>query len=602
MKGSKEKTKMNFEKICYGCFSEKENGVCGKCGLSEDTYQHPVLALPFGTILDGRYITGKVLGMGGFGVTYLGFDLRLNIKVAIKEYLPSGVAVRSGDSYTMTAVSKREEADYRSGADRFLEEARMLAQLRDDPNVVSVQNYFKENNTAYFTMDYIEGKSLKELLLENGGMISFEKAKTLLLPVMRSLTAVHGKGLLHRDISPDNIFITDAGQSKLLDFGAARSALSDKSMSVVLKHGFAPQEQYASHGKQGPWTDVYAMGATLYHCITGEMPPDSVDRAFTDALVPPSKLGIKISENAEQAILKSLAVRPEDRFADMASFMDALQNSTVLYEGSIKEGELGGKGSRQTDERTAYKNRLEPKPNGFSAFLNKIKTDKKLLTGTIISAAIVLTLAVALPLIFSKKPASGAVDNSTSFPLPTIEAPVSSAPKPANYSGTVTLPDIGQFLGTELTTGEREGREVYSFAADSAELLNYVTLLQADDAYSLDSEGTGTKGETFLFKIVQDKAAVQFSIADETGLLMLSCLDESVTAFTDPPVTQEWLNANGITAVRWLEMDEKYGPESEKLYGDGSMQYAEQRADGDAGGYRVFHGSGKRRDLFARFD
>lgn len=316
---------MNLEHICYGCFQEKPDGasVCPHCGFCAEEEQ-PFLALPMGTLLNGRYMTGKVLGVGGFGITYLCYDLTLEIKVAIKEYMPSSLATRHSDKYSV-ALTGRGQEDYQNGMERFLDEARILAKLQNTPNIVSVQNYFKENNTAYFVMEYVEGMSLKAYIASQGGKIPYDQALTILMPVMHALTQVHALNLTHRDISPDNIFITARGESKLLDFGAARSsAVEKKSMSIILKHGYAPEEQYSSKGNQGPWTDIYAMGATLYRCVTGELPPDSIIRVHNDTLKKPSELGIRLPLYVEQSIMRALAVKAEDRFQSMEDFLDGL--------------------------------------------------------------------------------------------------------------------------------------------------------------------------------------------------------------------------------------------------------------------------------------
>lgn len=323
---------MNPERICFGCFQEKElGGYCPHCGFGENEEQ-PYLALPLGTLLNGRYMLGKVLGVGGFGITYLGYDLTLDIKVAIKEYMPSSIATRNSDRYNVTLTGRTED-DYRQGMENFLEEAKILAKLQNTPNIVSVQNYFKENNTAYFVMEYIDGMSLKDYLADQGGKIPYVQALAILEPIMEALVQVHALNLLHRDISPDNIYITSRGESRLLDFGAARFALGDgKSVSVILKHGYAPEEQYSSHGNQGPWTDVYAMGATFYRCITGMLPPDSVERIRVDALKAPSELGIIIPRHIEQAILKALAVKTEDRFPNMGALLRTLRGEVPVRE------------------------------------------------------------------------------------------------------------------------------------------------------------------------------------------------------------------------------------------------------------------------------
>ena len=266
--------------------------------------------------------------MGGFGITYLGYDLTLEIKVAVKEYMPSGLATRHSDKYSV-ALTGRGQEDYQNGMERFLEEARILAKLQNTPNIVSVQNYFKENNTAYFVMEYIDGMSLKAYVASQGGKIPYDQALTILMPVMQALTQVHALNLTHRDISPDNISITSKGESKLLDFGAARFSIGDeKSVSVILKHGYAPEEQYSSKGNQGPWTDVYAMGATLYRCVTGELPPDSIMRVHNDTLKKPSELGVPLPPQVEQAIMKALAVKAEDRFSTMGAFIEGITGKT----------------------------------------------------------------------------------------------------------------------------------------------------------------------------------------------------------------------------------------------------------------------------------
>ena len=323
---------MNPERVCYGCFAEKEPGkFCTKCGFNENDEQ-PYLALPLGTILNGRYLVGKVLGIGGFGITYLGYDLTLEIKVAIKEYMPSALATRHPDHYSV-ALTGRVEQDFQYGMERFLDEAKILAKLQSTPHIVSVQNYFKENGTAYFVMEYIDGMSLKAYLSKNGDKIPCDQAIAILQPIMEALVQVHAMNLLHRDISPDNIYITAKGESRLLDFGAARFALGDgKSVSVILKHGYAPEEQYSSHGNQGPWTDVYAMGATLYRCITGQLPPDSVERIHGDAMKTPSELGFRIPAHVENAIMKALAVKTEDRFPNMEAFIGALNGRVSVQD------------------------------------------------------------------------------------------------------------------------------------------------------------------------------------------------------------------------------------------------------------------------------
>lgn len=283
------------------------------------------LALPEGTVLAGQYIIERVLGQGGFGITYEALDHKTNARVAVKEYFPDAMATRTGQTTVVPFAGEKGE-HYTYGKTCFLQEAETLAKFIGNENIVRIYSYFEENETAYFVMDFIEGTSFDEYLKDRGGKIPYEEAAQILLPVMDALNVVHSKGIVHRDVTPDNIYITKDGVVKLLDFGAARYSLGDQSRSldVILKHGFAPKEQYTRRGKQGPYTDIYALGATFYFALTGKRPPDSVERLDEDDLVPPTSLGVQLSGPAEDAILKALNVQPADRFQSMAAFKNAL--------------------------------------------------------------------------------------------------------------------------------------------------------------------------------------------------------------------------------------------------------------------------------------
>jgi len=315
--------------ICYNCFQEKaeEAGVCPHCGYdpAEDAGKYP-LAIPAGTPLGGLYILGRVLGQGGFGITYLAQNYKNKKLYAIKEFFPDNMAARDGNSYMVSAYSGQRGENFLYGKECFLKEAQTLAEFIGNPNIVRVYSYFEENNSAYFVMDYIQGISFQKYLEDHGGRIGWEEAKKILFPVMDALAAVHDRGIIHRDISPDNIYITKDGTVKLLDFGAARYSLGDRSRSldVVLKHGYAPKEQYTRHGKQGPFTDVYSMAATFYYALTGRLPQVSIERFDRDELILPRSLMSDIPPEAEGALEKALAVQPADRYQDMRSFWQGL--------------------------------------------------------------------------------------------------------------------------------------------------------------------------------------------------------------------------------------------------------------------------------------
>lgn len=287
------------------------------------------LALPEGTILAGQYMIEKALGQGGFGITYRAVDHKTGQKVAVKEFFPDTLAYR--ETTTVISYPGERTENYEYGKESFLQEAQTLAEFIGNENIVRIHSYFEENGTAYFVMDYIEGKSFDEYLKEKGGRIGIEETERILLPIMDALNAVHSKGIVHRDVTPDNIYLTNDGKVKLLDFGAARYSLGDKSRSldVILKHGFAPKEQYTRRGKQGPFTDVYSLGATFYFALTGKRPPDSVERLDEDDLIPPSSLGVEIPKQKEDAILKALSVQPQDRFQSMGEFKNAMLAGTA---------------------------------------------------------------------------------------------------------------------------------------------------------------------------------------------------------------------------------------------------------------------------------
>ena len=279
--------------------------------MEADSQDH----LPQHYILLDRYYIGRVLGQGGFGVTYLARDLRLDRVVAIKEYLPRDQCSRGSDHVTVRSYSGEKSDEFRYGLTTFLNEARNLSRLAGHPNIVSILDFAEANGTAYMVMEYIPGITLKKYLSDQGGVIPYGMAKEILLHVMAGLARTHEAGLIHRDVSPDNIVISSHGPVKLIDFGAARQAIGEKSqnLTMVLKPGYAPEEQYRSKGVQGAWTDVYATAATMYRCITGQVPPPAPDRMAEDELVPPGRLCRDLSPSVEAAILQGLSVRAVQR-------------------------------------------------------------------------------------------------------------------------------------------------------------------------------------------------------------------------------------------------------------------------------------------------
>ena len=279
-----------------------------------------------GTRLIGRYTIEGVLGQGGFGITYLGMDELHKKKVAIKEFFPQGIVTRNieyEDTVTVTLVGEKE--NYDKGKERFLKEAQTMAMFSKDKGIVKVLDFFEINNTAYIVMEYLEGVTLKQYLRENK-RIAAEDLVELLVPLIEALDEIHSQGLIHRDISPDNIMVLPDGRIKLMDFGAARdyTEFGEKSLSIVLKPGYAPPEQYQTHGVQGPWTDIYALCATMYKCITGENPPDAIDCLVDDHLKKISAFGIPVLPQIEEAIIKGMSVAANDRYQNVGDFCEDL--------------------------------------------------------------------------------------------------------------------------------------------------------------------------------------------------------------------------------------------------------------------------------------
>ncbi len=310
------------ENYCYYCMREKSADPCPRCGQSgiphTDTHQ-----LRIGAMLRDRYEIGAVLGEGGFGITYVGCDTRLNLRVAIKEYYPNGYSNRNHNVSDVVTLSQAKGQEFfANGKERFLREARVLARFYDEPGVVGVRDFFEENGTAYIVMDFLDGVDLKTYL-KTRGTIPADELFAMMKPVMESLSKIHEEYIIHRDISPDNIMLLKNGKLKLLDFGAAREVGGNKSLSVVLKPGYAPEEQYRSKGNQGPWTDVYALCATMYCCLVGCAPDESIQRIFNDEVKSPAELGIRITSAQNAALMKGMQVQSQDRFQSMTELIMA---------------------------------------------------------------------------------------------------------------------------------------------------------------------------------------------------------------------------------------------------------------------------------------
>lgn len=279
-----------------------------------------------GTILQGKFIVGYPIGAGGFGNTYIGWNQLLLRKVAIKEYYPEQYITRADDHLTVTVPDKGLQPRFKKGLWQFLEEARSVAALQDIKGVVEISNFFEENGTGYIVMEYLEGMDVKTILKKSGNKKDYEWCRRVILTVLDTLKEIHKRGVLHRDIAPDNIFVTSEGVIKLIDFGAAKhaSALANMNVDIMLKVGYAPIEQYGRTIPQGAYTDLYAVAAMFYRMLTGKKPIPANKRKNNDTLITPSEMGVEIPQQAEMAIMVCLNLMPKYRLQSAEEFMEAL--------------------------------------------------------------------------------------------------------------------------------------------------------------------------------------------------------------------------------------------------------------------------------------
>lgn len=462
-----------YETLCTGCMKPrgKQEGPCEHCGFDASQYVCAPHHLLLRSIVSGKYLVGRVLGEGGFGITYIGFDLNLELRVAIKEYFPSGMVTRqvTGDTRSVTPFTGEAGEQYKKGLERFVGEAKILAKFYALPGIVSVKDYFRENGTAYIVMEYVDGVTLKQTLKNRGGRLPVEETLSIVTPVMDSLAQVHEAGLIHRDISPDNIMLTERG-AKLIDFGAAREYASaeDRSRSVIFKMGYAPYEQYQSRGEQGPWTDVYALCATIYKCITGETPPEALERMGEDPLLPPSRFGIPILPQVEAALLKGFAVFKKDRYQDIGQLSRGLRGTVP-----------------------------EPfKKSAFSVVQEPNKAPPKWLWPALGSAA-ALVLILLLALNGGEKGAEAEAPSETAIPTPAIAAvvPPESTPEavaPLTPSPTVASPADTPASAVESGEGNTPGNSVNAGLA--AAYNGYIYYASRGDSYRIhrmNADGSG---------------------------------------------------------------------------------------------------------------
>ena len=427
-------------KLCPFCMQMTEGDTCSHCGKNVNYAGSPA-HLPAGYVVSGKhpYVLGAALGQGGFGITYLALDMVTNQRVAIKEYYPTYCSARTSHS-NVTAYSNQEDV-YAKGKERFLNEAQTLKSLSDLEHIVNVLDFFEANNSAYLVMEFLEGSSLKDYAVKHG-VFPAQKFLTMLKPLMEDIHRMHERGVIHRDIAPDNIILLPDGQMKLIDFGAARSYVGSKSMTMVVKKGYAPVEQYMSKGSSAS-TDVYALSASIYYCITGKVPTDSAERQYDDVpLESPIALGADITPKQEQAMLQALSIQQKERIQTVQEFLAALEDESIPAAPAVPPVQA------------------EAKPEAGGKTKTKKPLSKKTRLAILAAAAAVLILVVSLFLFSGRdtaregagaaamQPVSGQTTAATEPEAATEAAAETAAPEEETV---VTEP-----VSTEPTYGEDE--------------------------------------------------------------------------------------------------------------------------------------------------
>lgn len=316
---------------CFQCMNEMPEGehICSHCGYDQRTVPREVYHLQPGTVLHQKYRIGVVIGFGGFGIVYKAWDLALNRVVAVKEYYPTMYLKRDPGMTQVILFDKKNEEAFLKGKEEFLTEARNIAKYNSHPNIVHVYDFFEENGTAYFVMEYLDGKTLKQYMREakqQGQVIALDSAIMVTRSVLSALSAAHKDKIIHRDIKPGNVFILNDGTVKLFDFGAARFADEDQEQTrtIIITPGYAPPEQYQKKSKQGSYTDIYAVGAMFYEMVTNVKLEESINRKVVDEVRNPNEWNSSIPLPINNAIMRALAIQPEIRFKTVEEFDAAI--------------------------------------------------------------------------------------------------------------------------------------------------------------------------------------------------------------------------------------------------------------------------------------
>jgi serine/threonine protein kinase len=496
-------------------------GLCESCGAVDSAVPQAAYHLPPRTVLNEKYIVGRVIGEGGFGITYVGWDTGLSLRIAVKEYYPAGFVNREAGGAAVVSLGGREGEYYTQGRERFIDEARRLAKFFGFPGIVSVKDFFTENGTAYIVMEYIEGATLETVLNSMGGRMREDHLLTMMKPLINSMAAMHKQGIIHRDIAPDNIIVQPDGGVKLVDFGAAREIADSASSAIIMKHGYAPEEQYdTNRSRQGTWTDVYALCATMYRAIEGEAPPDAISRLRDDAF---AGFTASVGDNTRRVVTRGLALKPEDRWPDMERLADELYPRRQ----AINEEAVIGK-------------TLPVIPPA------KPKRRRKFIPAAVVILILVLAAAVTALIYNSVNPADGVTEASVADNEPDD---ITDAFTDANFRAAV-LEALGKQAGDKILAPEVAGivnLDVYDRDIASLSGIEYFTALQTLSAGKNQLTSLDVSNNHQLTGLwCPENQLTSIDVSDNPLLQVLTCELNPITSvdISSCPILKEFWGEN----------------------------------------------------------
>lgn len=338
---------MDYENLCISCFGEMVDGSCPQCGYMESGNRKKTM-LPARILLNGRYLVGEVLGLDKSAVNYKAWDTKQNKIVEIQEYFPRDLVNREKDSANLEVVSQDLSEEYFKSVNTIKNNAEKMFEFSSSENIINIFDSFEENNTVYIVSEYLEGMLLGDYVEGCGGKLSSEEAVSIISSVLDGLALIHKAGLVHRAVTPKNIILTTTNKIKIINFRSLResSPYKDNKLTVYFSPGYAPPEQYRSSSKQGPFSDIYSVGAVLYKILTGQKPVDSLNRISVDELVAPNELNPEISDAVNLSIIKAMNVVPELRFKNASDFKNCLLAKKEIVSVDSQLADIKEKNSR----------------------------------------------------------------------------------------------------------------------------------------------------------------------------------------------------------------------------------------------------------------